>query len=292
MDDKKFLAQRFEQQRGQLRAVAYRMLGSVAEAEDAVQETWFKAERADISQVRNLAGWLTTVAGRVCLDMLRIRKARREEPLPEPGGEPTVVVRRRTDPEAEAELADAVGSALLIVLDRLSPVERLAFVLHDMFAVPFDDIAPIVERSPATTQKLASRARNRVRGTTAAGGDDRRRKHRLVEAFLHAARNGEFEQLVSILDPDAVLRCDAAAQRLGGTPALTGGARRVAEVFSGNAQAAVSILLDGEIGVLVAPRGTVLLAMRVTFDGDRITALEATADRDRLDGFELAVPQS
>ncbi|MGH8877321.1 MAG: sigma-70 family RNA polymerase sigma factor [Stackebrandtia sp.] len=289
MDEEKILAERFEEQRAHLRSVAYRILGSLTEAEDAVQDTWFKAVRADTSEVTNLAGWLTTVIGRVCLDMLRSRKSRREDPLDEPGAEPRVVIRRRTDPEEEAVLADSVGMALLVVLDTLSPAERLAFVLHDMFSVPFADIATIVERSPETTQRLASRARQRVRGKSVSPDGDRKRRHRLVEAFLHAAREGEFEQLLSMLDPDVAFRADEAAMRLGGATAASG-ARSVAEQFSGNAQLARTILLDGEVAVLVAPRGRLLLVLRLTFVDDRITEINAIADEGHLSEFELAVP--
>ncbi|ADD45666.1 sigma-70 family RNA polymerase sigma factor [Stackebrandtia nassauensis] len=289
MDEKKLLAERFEAHRDHLRAVAYRILGSLAEAEDAVQETWLKAERADTTQVENLGGWLTTVTGRVCLDMLRSKKSRREDSLDDKPTEPVVRVHRRTDPEEEALLADSVGLALLVVLDTLSPVERLAFVLHDMFAVPFADIAPIVERSPETTQRLASRARQRVRGKSVAEDADRSRRHKAVDAFLRAAREGEFEKLLAMLAPDVKFRADEAAARLGGT-ALLDGARSVAENFNGQAQLARTVLLDGEAGALVAPRGKLLLVLEVRFDGDLISEITAIADSDRLAQMEVSLP--
>ncbi|MEU1167282.1 sigma-70 family RNA polymerase sigma factor, partial [Streptomyces sp. NPDC005921] len=212
MDDTELLAERFEEHRGQLRAVAYRMLGSLTEAEDAVQEAWFKLGRADTDGIRNLGGWLTTVVGRVCLDMLRSRMARREQPMdetfvPDPVIRPLSVV----DPEQEVLEADSVGLALLIVLETLEPAERLAFVLHDLFAVPFDDIAPIVERGTAATRQLASRARRRVQGATPSADPDLGRQRQVLGAFLAASRGGDFEALVALLDPDVVLRVDAGA---------------------------------------------------------------------------------
>lgn len=211
MDEKNLLAERFEENRTHLRAVAYRMLGSVAEAEDAVQESWFRADRSDLSEVRNLSGWLTTVVGRVCLDMLRTRKARREDLLDTHIPDPLVtrIDSPVTDPEQEVLQADAVGLALLVVLETLPPAERLAFVLHDMFAVPFDDIAPIVDRTPTTTRQLASRARRKVEGSAPSPDPDQARQREVVEAFLAAAREGDFEALVSVLDPDIVFRLDA-----------------------------------------------------------------------------------
>lgn len=287
-------ADRFEEHRPHLRAVAYRILGSLGEAEDAVQETWIKASRKDIARVANVSGWLTTVVGRTCLDMLRSRKSRREDSLEdqaEHGAEPTGAVRlqRRADPEAEAMLADSVGLALLVVLERLSPVERLAFVLHDMFSVPFSDIAPIVERTPETTQRLASRARQRVRGQSAADGD-RARRYRAVEAFLQASRDGEFATLLSLLDPEVTFRLDDAARRLREMPDLVG-ANAVAEVFHGQARLARPVLMDDGVGAVFARSGKVVTAFRMFFDGDRITAIDVIADAATIADLELAVPE-
>jgi RNA polymerase sigma-70 factor (ECF subfamily) len=294
MDRDNFLAERFEEQRGHLRAVAYRMLGSLSEAEDAVQETWIKAARADTDEVENLAGWLTTVVGRVCLDMLRSRKSRREDALDSAlvdgaAEGPAVRIFRRVDPEREALLEDSVGTAMLVVLNALAPAERLAFVLHDMFGVSFADIAPIVERSPETTQRLASRARQRVRGKTDVDDGDRMRRYRAVDAFLRAARNGEFETLLAMLDPNVTLRLDDAARLLSAGTELVG-AQAVAERFRGQALLARPILLDGEAGVIVAPRGRMLMVFTVVFDGDRITEISAVADKSRLSAMELTVP--
>lgn len=283
------LAERFEEHRSHLRAAAYRMLGSLSEAEDAVQETWIKAARADTGAVANLAGWLTTVVGRVCLDMLRSRKSRREDSLDEPAAGPQVRLRGPADPEEEALLADSVGLALLVVLDRLSPTERIAFVLHDMFAVPFADIAPIVDRSPETTQRIASRARTRVRGEPGSESGDRTRRYRAVEVFLRAARDGEFEALLAMLDPAATYRLDEAARQLGAGTEFDGGPV-IAEAFCGRAQPARPIMLDGEPGMVLAPRGRLLLVMTFEFEGDRITGIRAVAEADRLSKIELTVP--
>lgn len=288
MDEGILSAERFEEHRAHLRAVAYRMLGSLSEAEDAVQETWIKAARADVSEVRNLAGWLTTVVSRVCLDLLRSRKSRREDPLEERPGEPAVRLFRRTDPEAELVMADSVGLALLVVMEALSPVERLAFVLHDLFAVPFADIAPIVGRSPETTQRIASRARRRVRDQGEAGADDRLRRFHAVDAFMRAARDGEFATLLAMLDPDASYRPDEAARLLGaGTEML--GARTIAEQFTGAGHWTRAVLLDGEVGVVLAPKGKLRLVLTLSFKDDRIAAIEAVADPARLQALELRV---
>src|SRR5579859_5095106 len=203
-----FLALRFEEQRGHLRAVAYRMLGSLSEADDAVQEAWMRLSRSDTSDVHNLAGWLTTVVGRVCLDMLRSRASRREEPLDVRVPDPIVSREEGIDPEHEALLADSVGLALLVVLETLAPPERLAFVLHDLFAVPFEDIAPIVGRTPTAARQLASRARRRVQGSAAAQDADQSRQREIVEAFMAASRSGDFEGLLALLDPEVTLRAD------------------------------------------------------------------------------------
>lgn len=286
MREEKISEFEFESHRPHLRAVAYRMLGSLSEAEDAVQDTWLKASRADVSEVENLAGWLTTVTGRVCLDLLRSRQSRREDPFD--GQEPQVRLARRVDPEEEAVLADSVGLAMLVVLDALSPVERLAFVLHDLFAVPFAEIAPIVERSPETTQRIASRARLRVRGTSTVDGDLARR-HRAVEAFLQAARDGEFATLLTLLDPSVTMRLDDAAIRLSGGTHLVG-AQAVAEAFSGQARLARAVLLDGEVAVAVVPRGNLLMVFTLRFEGDRIAEIRAIGDEAALTALELHVP--
>jgi RNA polymerase sigma factor (sigma-70 family) len=292
MSAKNFSAAVFEQHRAHLRTVAFRMLGSLSEAEDAVQETWLKADRADTGGIENPAGWLTTVVGRVCLDMLRSRKSRREDALDGQEAAPEVRVSRRVDPEEEALLADSVGQAMLVVLDALSPAERLAFVLHDMFAMSFNDIAPIVERSPETTQKLASRARQRVRGKSDVDDGDRMRRYRAVDAFLRAARDGQFETLLSLLDPSVTFRLDAGALRLNPGPAPFG-AEAVAEAFNGRAMLAHAVLLNGEAGVaVVSPRGRLLMVMALAFDGDRIAGFEAFADPDRLAEAELALPNA
>jgi RNA polymerase sigma-70 factor (ECF subfamily) len=276
------LAARFEADRAHLRAVAYRMLGSASEADDALQEAWLRFSRADTSEVDNLTGWLTTVVARVCLTMLRSR-SRREEPvesLPERAG--------TEGPEDETVLADSVGLALTVVLDTLSPAERLAFVLHDLFAVPFDEIAPIVGRTPAATRQLASRARRRVQGVDAAGGDDVARRREVVRAFLAASRGGDFAGLVALLDPGATLRSDDVAVRMGGKREVVG-AEQVARDFSGRARDARPALLDGLPGAVWAPRGKVRVAVRFTFDGDTVTGLELLADPDLLARLDIRV---
>jgi RNA polymerase sigma-70 factor (ECF subfamily) len=285
MDERELLAQRFEAHRAHLRGVAYRMLGSAAEADDAVQESWLRMSRAGAGGVDNLGGWMTTVVGRVCLDVLRARGARREETLGlrEPGQ--GAGGRHGHTPEEDVELADSVGLALLVVLETLEPAERVAFVLHDMFDVPFDDIAPIVARTPVATRQLASRARRRVRGAPTSDLD-RSRKREVVEAFIAAAKGGDFEALVAVLDPDVVFRCDAQAIRMGG-PAEVHGPTPVAEFFKGRAAAAVPGLIDGEVGILVPVKGRMLLVLGLAFGGGRITAIDAVADRDRLASLAL-----
>jgi RNA polymerase sigma factor (sigma-70 family) len=283
MDEKKFLAEKFAANRGHLRAVAYRMLGSTAEVDDAVQETWLRLSRTDTSAVENLGGWLTTVIARVCLDMLRARKSRREEPLGLHVPEPIVDDAHGRD----AEMADSVGAALLVVLETLAPAERLAFVLHDMFAVPFEEIAPIVGRTPAAARQLASRARRRVQGAPPPDADINHRR-KIVEAFLAASRNSDFEGLLAVLDPDVQFRADQAAQRLGSLAEIRGAAA-VAETFKGRAQAAKSALVDGELGVAVILGGQLRIVLRVVIAGDHIVALEAVADPDRIGQLDVKV---
>jgi RNA polymerase sigma-70 factor (ECF subfamily) len=282
MDEKNFLAKKFETNRAHLRAVAYRMLGSAGEVDDAVQETWLRLNRSDTSAVENLGGWLTTVVARVCLDMLRARKSRREEPIGQHVPEPVA-----DDPhERDRELADSVGAALLVVLETLAPAERLAFVLHDMFAVPFEEIAPIVDRTPAAARQLASRARRRVQGTPLAPDADFSRQKQIVDAFLAASRGGDFEGLLAVLDPDVVVRVDQAAQRLGSLAEIRG-AVAVAETFKGRAQAAKPALVDGALGVAVIIGGQLRIVLRVTVSGDRISAIEAVADPGRIAAFDV-----
>jgi RNA polymerase sigma factor (sigma-70 family) len=290
MGDHDRLAERFEAHRSHLRAVAYRMLGSLSEADDAVQEAWLRLSRSDISSDENLAGWLTRVVGRVCLDMLRSRTSRREEPLDPQQPGPIVNGQSDRDPEQEALLADSVGLALLVVLDRLAPAERVAFVLHDLFAVPFDQIAAIVERTPTATKKLASRARHRVQGAAPSPDTDLTRQRHLVDAFLTATRGGDFNTLLAVLDPDVVRRADRAALPAG--PAELRGAQAVAEetrVFSRRARSARLALVDGTVGIVVAPRGRLLLALSLTIKDDKITEIDVIADPSRLHQLDLAV---
>jgi RNA polymerase sigma-70 factor (ECF subfamily) len=281
-----WLAERFEEHRTHLRAVAYRMLGSRSEAEDAVQEVWLRIARADAAGVENLGGWLTTVVSRVCLDMLRSRTSRREEPLEHRGGEPTGPAQGELDPEEEALLADSMGPALLVVLDSLSPAERVAFVLHDVFAVPFDEIAPVVGRSPEATRQLASRARRRVRGSAGTPEADRATQRRVVEAFLAAARDGDFDALLSLLDPDVVTRVDEAAAAMG-APGAVRGARAVAETFSGRARAARVALLDGAPGLVWSQRGRPRVVFAFAIEGGRVVGIDLVADPERLDHLQI-----
>jgi RNA polymerase sigma-70 factor (ECF subfamily) len=254
------------------------MLGSQQEADDAVQEAWLRLNRSDVSGVDNLGGWLTTVVARACLDMLRSRKSRREEPLEATTFEPSVDPDTTT--EREQWLADSVGLALLVVLDRLAPAERVAFVLHDMFDLPFDTIAPIVERTPAATRQLASRARRRVQGASA-DKTDTARQHEIVDAFLTAARDGNLERLVALLDPDVMFRADQVAAKMGGITELRGAAA-VAGTFKGRAQAAKPALVDGQVGVAVILGGTLKIVLSLTFANEHIAAIEAIADPERI----------
>jgi RNA polymerase sigma factor (sigma-70 family) len=282
------LAALFEQHRAHLRGVAYRMLGSLAEAEDAVQEAWLHVGRAGADGVQNMRGWLTTITARVCLDMLRSRASRREEPLGGPLPEP-VSGADAVDPEREAVLADSVGLALLVVLDTLGPAERLAFVLHDMFAVPFEEIAAVVGRSPAATRQLASRARRRVQGTDSVPRADLSRQRAVVRAFLAAARGGDLDALVAVLDPDVVLRVDAAAA---GGAAEVRGATAVAGralTFARGAPFARAALVNGTVGFVVAPLGRLRIAFGFTISDDRIIGIDVVSDPQRLRTLELAV---
>ncbi|MFF5085214.1 sigma-70 family RNA polymerase sigma factor [Actinoplanes sp. NPDC000266] len=269
---------RFEANRPRLRAVAHRMLGSTTEAEDAVQEAWLRLNRTAPDTIDNLDAWLTTVVGRVCLDMLRSRTTRREDSYEtEPPTHPTAPT-----PEQETLLADSVGLALMVVLETLSPVERLAFVLHDLFAVPFDEIAPIVARSPEATRQLASRARRRIQSPSPQPAPaDQPARRDLVDAFLAASRAGDFVKLLSLLDPDVRLRVDEAGRRLG-APAEVEGSTLVAQFFSGRAAAAVTALINGTVGIAVAPGGKTRIAVLLTFESGHITAMQAIADPSHL----------
>jgi RNA polymerase sigma factor (sigma-70 family) len=287
VDERDQLADRFEANRSHLRAVAYRMLGSVSEADDAVQESWLRLSRSKTAELENLRAWLTTVVARVSLDMLRSRKSRREEPLGPHLPEPIVSREDGVDPEHEALLADSVGLALLVVLEALTPAERLAFVLHDMFAVPFDEIAPIVGRSPTAARQLASRARRRVRAAPAPDVDLARQRE-VVDAFLAAARDGAFDALVALLDPDVVMRVD----RDSGAPREFRGAPSVAEqvlTFARGAQFARPALVNGAAGFVVAPRGRPVAVAGFTVAGGRIVAMDVLADPARLRELDLTV---
>jgi RNA polymerase sigma factor (sigma-70 family) len=287
MHDGDWLARRFEAHRGHLRAVAYRMLGSSSEADDAVQEAWLRLSRSDTSAVDNLGGWLTTVVARVCLNMLQARTARREDPVGEDLPDAVATRREGDDPEQRALEADSVGLALLVVLDTLTPAERLAFVLHDLFAVPFEEIAPIVERSPAATRQLASRARRRLQGAPPPDADLARRRA-VVDAFLAASREGDFEALVALLDPGVVLRADRAAVRAGASTEVRGAAA-VAGTFSGRARAARSALVDGVPGAVWAAGGRPRVVFGFTITDGRIVQIDLLADPDHLARLELAV---
>jgi RNA polymerase sigma factor (sigma-70 family) len=288
MDAKEMLAEQFEAHRSHLRAVAYRMLGSVSEAEDAVQEGWIRFSRTDTSDVNNLGGWLTTVVSRVCLDALRSRRARREELQDERVPDPIVSTDPTADPEHEAMMADAVGLAMLIVLDTLPPAERLAFVLHDMFAVPFADIAPIVGRSEDATKMMASRARKRVQGSGTVPDADLSRQREVVDAFLAAARGGDFEALVAVLDPDVVLRADdvAGLRVIRGATAVASGAI----MFSRMGPAEQLVLVNGTPGVVASRDGEIFSVAAFTVVNDRIVEIDIVGDPDRLRALGITAP--
>jgi RNA polymerase sigma-70 factor (ECF subfamily) len=286
MDSRDWLAERFEENRPHMRAVAYRMLGSFSDADDAVQEAWLRLSRSDTSGVENMAGWLTTIVARVSLNMLQSRKARREEPVG--ASLPEEAASGAAGPEHEVVLADSVGLALLVVLDTLTPAERLAFVLHDMFAVPFEEIAPIVERSPAAARKLASRARLRVQGADTAPDTDLSRRREIVGAFLAASRNGDLEALVAVLDPDVVLRADHTAVRMGAA-AESRGAAEVAGFFSGRAQAAREALINGVAGAVWATNGRPRVVFSFTITGGKISAIDLIGDRGLLRQTDLVM---
>jgi RNA polymerase sigma factor (sigma-70 family) len=291
MDEGDWLAERFQANRTHLRAVAYRMLGSLSEADDAIQEAWLRLSRADASGVENLGGWLTTVVARVCLDMLRSRESRREEPLGVRLPEPIVSREDGIDPEQEALLADSVGLALLVVLDTLAPAERLAFVLHDLFAMPFDEIAPIVGRSSTAVRQLASRARRRVQGAARVPDADLARQREVVDAFLAAARGGDFDALLAVLDPDVVVRSDLGAVPPGASREVRG-APAVAEqalTFARLSPFAQPALVNGAAGLVVARHGRPISVMGFTITGGKIVEIDILVDPQRLRQLDLAV---
>jgi RNA polymerase sigma factor (sigma-70 family) len=294
MDEHDFLAEQFEENRTHLRAVAYRMLGSISEADDALQEAWLRLSRSETSGIENLGGWLTTVVARVCLDMLRSRRSRREGPLGVYVPEPIVSRQDGIDPEQEALLADSVGLALLVVLETLSPAERLAFVLHDMFAMPFEEIAPLVGRSEVAARQLASRARRRVRGAAPSPDADLTRQREVVDAFLAAARDGDFEALVAVLDPDVVLRSDGGVLRAGLTREVRGAAAVAEQAlnfskFIRSARARPA-LVNGAAGVVSwSPDGRLFAVMGFTVRHGKIVEIDILADPERLSQLDLAL---
>jgi RNA polymerase sigma-70 factor, ECF subfamily len=291
MDEQRWLAERFEERRPRLRAVAYRMLGSLSEADDAVQDAWLRVSRSDTAEVENLDAWLTTIVARISLNMLRSRSTRREEPLGPHVPDPVIEAVDKTDPEHEALLADSVGLALLVVLETLNPAERLAFVLHDTFGVPFEEIAPIVDRSPEAARQLASRARRRVRGSAPAPDTDLTAQWPVVDAFLAAARDGDFHRLVAVLDPDVVLRAD------GGKPGLSRevrGAEAVASQAVTWTRADLTtqrVIINGVAGFLATRHGQPFSAGAFTVSGGKIVAIDILADRERLARLELTAAE-
>ncbi|OLC19298.1 MAG: RNA polymerase subunit sigma-70 [Chloroflexi bacterium 13_1_40CM_68_21] len=288
MNEHELLAERFEANRSHLRKVAYRMLGSPTDAEDAVQEAWLRLSRSGTSGVENLGGWLTTVVARVCLDMLRSRKSRREEPFDARVPEPLAAREDPIDPEHEALLADSIGLALLVVLETLAPAERVAFVLHDMFDLPFDEIAPIVGRSPTAARQLASRARRRVQGAAMVTEPDLARQRKVVDAFLAASRGGDFDALLAVLDPDVVLRADRAAVQTGAQEEVRG-PEAVARTFAGRARAARPALVNGAAGLVWAQGGRPRVVFEFKITRGKIVGIELVADPERLRQLDLVV---
>ena len=294
MSEREWLARQFEENRGHLRAVAYRMLGSPSEADDAIQETWLRLSRSDASQIDNLGGWLTTVLSRVCLDILRSRGSRREDVLED---QPEPVARRDSgaDPEREALLADSVGVALLVVLDRLEPAERLAFVLHDIFGMSFDEIAPIVDRSAAAARQLASRARRRVQGAPAPSEALRRKQQAVATTFINAVRTGDFAALLNVLDPDLVVHVDEFSGRPGAPREVRGAETwaRSAIAFARTIQFATeTALVDGNVALIWAPGGQLQRVLQLTFANGKISQIEIIGDPAKLAEFEIAVLES
>src|SRR2546426_5644487 len=289
MPPPEWLAERFEEHRAHLRAVGYRMLGSASEAEDAVQESWIRLGRTDVSAVENLRAWLTTAVARVCLDMLRTRASRREDPLDVHVPDP-VITRADRDPESDAMLADSVGLALLVVLEKLEPAERLAFVLHDVFGMTFDEIAPIVDRSPVAARQLASRARRRIQGQAPTSDADLRTQRRVVDAFLAAVRDGDFEALVAVLDPAILLRADGGAVK--GMSRLVRGAQAVASQAATFSKLGLSnevVLVNGNIGVVTRlPDGRLFSVIGFTIAGGKAVEMDILGDPDRLSRLDLS----
>jgi RNA polymerase sigma-70 factor (ECF subfamily) len=290
MDQRKWLTEQFQAYRGHLRKVAYRMLGSVNEADDAVQESWVRISRTGVDGVENLAGWLTTIVGRVCLDMLRARQSRREESLDALEPERPVVGVTTPDMEQDAILADSVGLALLVILETLTPAERVAYVLHDMFDLPFDDIAPIVGRSSEAARQIASRARRRVRGGRKVPEADRARQKEVVEAFLAASRNGDFDALIAALDPDVVLRADRVAARSKVALEIRGASAVVkrARAYSGGAPSTRLLLVNGTVGAAWYQDGQPVVVFAYTVEDRKIVEIEMIADPERLRRLDLA----
>jgi RNA polymerase sigma-70 factor (ECF subfamily) len=291
VDESQWLSERFEEHRPRLRGVAYRMLGSVSEADDALQDAWLRISRADTGRVENMGGWLTTVVARVCLNMLRARERRREDPLDVHVPDPIISSERGVDTESEALLADSVGLALMVVLETLTPAERLAFVLHDMFGVPFDEIGPMIDRTPAAARQLASRARRRVRGESTAPDPDLARQREVVDAFFAASRNGDFDALVAVLHPDVVLRSDGGTARPQWSLVIHG-----AENVAGQAVLSSRLspfvrraLINGAAGAVVAPRGRPVSVMAFTVADARIVAIDVLSDPERLRRLDLTV---
>ena len=291
MDHADLAEAHFEEHRAQLRAVAYRLLGSLSEADDAVQETWLRLSRSDVSEVENWRAWLTTVVTRICLDMLRARSARREYPLEVHVPDP-IVTPVEEDPEQHALLADSIGLALLVVLDTLSPAERIAFVLHDVFAVPYEQVGPILDRSPAAAKQLASRARRRLRGSPSTGNAvDPARQRAVADAFDAASRDGDFDGLLAVLDPDVVLRADTGDGPLGPSFLIRGAAAVAAqaESYAGMAPFAHRVLVNGAPGYLIAPNGKPFAVIAIATRDDKITEIDILADPARLERLDLAI---
>jgi RNA polymerase sigma factor (sigma-70 family) len=291
VEERDWLAARFEEQRGRLRAVAYRMLGSVSEADDAVQEAWLRLDRADTRDIANLGAWLTTVVTRICLNMLRSREQRREDPIEVHVPDPIIGRDDAISPEHEALLADSVGLALLVVVQSLAPAERVAFVLHDLFGVPFDDIAPMIDRSPAATRQLASRARRRVQGQAPTPDPDLARQREVVDAFFAASRNGDFDALVSVLDPDVILRSDGGTARPRMTFTLRGPKQVASQAITSSKLSPFvrPALINGAAGVVVAAHGKAMFVMAFTVTGGAIAAIDVLADPDRLREIDVSV---
>ena len=283
MNEHDWLAEQFENHRTHLKAVAYRMLGSMTEADDALQEAWLRVSRSDSARVDSMGAWLTTIVGRICLDMLRARRARREESMGEWLPEPVVQIETGTDPEQEALMADSVGLALLVVLETLTPAERLAFVLHDMFSVPFEEIAEILGRTPASARQLASRGRRRVQGAAPSSDPDRELQRKVVDAFLAAARGGDFDALVAVLDPDVVFRADSREPVVGAEPV----ARRVLQRGTPLAHLARPAVVNGAAGVVVVSGGRPLAVVGFTIVGGRIAEIDLVLDRRKLEGIAV-----